>query len=427
MKFSNYVYFALCCSTIFVLSQCKPMDPELYGNASTASFTFTQAAPGDTLPFVPKVTFTNNSTDGFLYQWNFGDNSALSAVANPVHTYKVGGNYTVSLTSVGTNGSNSKSATVPVSDASSNPFFKNLTNGSFSEWTWSNDADAIKVLSPDGNDVYFSGTPAGCQADDIYKFSADGSFAYDANGSTFDVAAGYSCVGAKDNASKFKVIAKSGSPTRIILNNPTVGRSFIGTTDLKEKDAYTVTTYGENNMTLRSVIENSGGVLIETKLIRVVKLTLDDIKRILTGGSSKKWRLDPSAGANPIVVGTEDAPSQYYGGGPIDTNCQSDDEYTFSANNTLTYDAKGSTFDARAGYTCAGDLSFNQSYTFSATAAGVAGLATIQLPVGKGFIGVTDVPSENTYRIIEISNNKMVLRAGNGSGTVFQFKFIAVN
>lgn len=427
MKFSRYIFSTLICGMVILLTQCKPTDPELYGGESKASFTYLQTAPGDTLPFVPKVTFTNKSTDGFLYQWNFGDNTTLSSEANPVHTYKVGGNYTVSLTSVGTNGSNSANSVVAVTDASSNAFFKNLTNGSFSEWTWSNDADAIKVLSADGNDVYFSGAPAGCQADDIYRFNADGTFAYDAKGSTFDVAAGYSCIGAKENASKFKVVAKMGAPTKIILNNPTVGRSFIGTTDLKEKDTYTVTTFGENNMTLRSVIENNGGVMIETKLIRVVKLTLDDIKKILTGGSSKKWRLDPTAGANPIVVGTEDAPSQYYGGGPLDSNCQSDDEYVFSNNNTLTYDAKGSTFDAKAGYTCAGDLSFTQAYTFTATAGGVAGLATIQLPVGKGFIGVTDVPSENTYRIIEINNNKMVLRAGNGSGTVFQFKFIAVN
>jgi hypothetical protein len=40
------------------------------------------------------------------------------------------------------------------------------------------------------------------------------------------------------------------------------------------------------------------------------------------------------------------------------------------------------------------------------------------------FIGTTDVPTENLYRIIEITPTRMVLRAGNGSGTVFQFKFV---
>ena len=53
-------------------------------------------------------------------------------------------------------------------------------------------------------------------------------------------------------------------------------------------------------------------------------------------------------------------------------------------------------------------------------------LAIITLPKALPaiFIGVTDVPSKNVYRIIEISAAKMALRAGNGSDTVFQFKFV---
>ena len=41
----------------------------------------------------------------------------------------------------------------------------------------------------------------------------------------------------------------------------------------------------------------------------------------------------------------------------------------------------------------------------------------------NNFIGTTDVP-ENFYRIIEITPNRMTLRAGSGSGVVFQFKFV---
>ena len=67
------------------------------------------------------------------------------------------------------------------------------------------------------------------------------------------------------------------------------------------------------------------------------------------------------------------------------------------------------------------------SYSFTATSGGVAGLATIQIPGAPPtiFIGTTDVPTENIYRIIDITSTKMTLRAGNGTSTVFQFKFIA--
>ena len=77
-------------------------------------------------------------------------------------------------------------------------------------------------------------------------------------------------------------------------------------------------------------------------------------------------------------------------------------------------------------YNCGADRSYNAAFTFGATTGGVSGIATIQLPPNPPtiFIGTTDVPGENVYRIIELSPTKMLLRAGNGSGTVFQFKFI---
>ncbi|MCC7244239.1 MAG: PKD domain-containing protein, partial [Saprospiraceae bacterium] len=43
------------------------------------------------------ATFTNTSTNGVTYFWNFGDGTNSTA-ANPVHTYAVGGSYTVTLT-----------------------------------------------------------------------------------------------------------------------------------------------------------------------------------------------------------------------------------------------------------------------------------------------------------------------------------------
>lgn len=424
--------FFAAASLLFLLTRCQKSNLELSGTASTAGFTYLQSPVSDTLPFDYRVSFTNTSSGEFLYQWNFGDNTSLSSEKNPVHTYTRGGNYTVTLTTVGTNGNNSISKVVGVTDACANDFFNKLTNCSYGEWTWSSDGDAIRVLSPDGGTVYFAGAAANCQADDVYRFSADGTFGYEANGQTFDVQAGYSCATPRANAPRYKVVVKTGEAPRIYLDPLTAGsaRPFIGTTDIVDSNMYRVHQYTDNTLTLRSTLEGSGGVILEIKLKKVVILTLSDIKNLLTGGSSKSWKLDPAPGANAIIVGTEANPAQYYGGGPLDPTCQTDDIYTFSTADKVTYNANGSTFNGGnvpPNYNCGADRSYTDvSYTFGPTTGGVAGLATLQLPPVPPtiFIGTTDVPAENMYRIIEISSNKLVLRAGNGSGTVFQFKFI---
>ncbi len=432
MKRYRFLYIVIAAGCITLLAQCKKSKLELSGTASEAGFTFVQAAGSDTLPYPYKITFTNTSKDEFLYQWNFGDNSPLSSEKNPVHQYKVGGAYNVTLTTVGTNGNNSITKVVGVTDACQNDFFSKLTNCSTGEWTWSTDGDAIRVLSPDGNTVYFAGSASNCQADDVFRFSADGTFAYEANGQTFDVQAGYSCQAPKPNAPKYKIVARTGQKIKILLDPLASGsgRPFIGTTDVVDNNQYTVESYSASELKLRSTLEGSGGTILEIKLKRLTILTLADIKNLLTGGSSKTWKIDPAAGANAIIVGTEGNPAQYYGGGPIDFNCQSDDTYTFTTGDKVTYNANGATFNGgnvAPNYNCGIDRSYsNISYTFGPTTGGVAGIATLQLPSAPPtiFIGTTDVPTENTYRIIEITSNKMVLRAGNGSGTVFQFKLI---
>lgn len=415
-------------AAITLLAACKKTLPELSGTASVADFTFVQSPGSDTLPYAYKVQFTNQSKDEFLYQWNFGDNSPLSSAKNPLHTYKIGGTYDVSLTTVGTNGNNSITKKVFVNDACSNAFFKVLTNCGTAEWTWSLDGDAIKVLSPDGTQVYFAGPPAGCQADDTYKFSADGTFAYDANGQTFDVQSGYTCQAPKANAISYKVVAKTGQQPLILLG-PTsngVGNPFIGTTDVVRNNSYKVISYTDGTMTLQSVL--AGGELLEVKLKRKVALTLADVKQLLTGASGKGWKLDGTPGANAIIVGTESNPAEYFGGGPL-ADCQLDDVYTFTPSNGITYNANGATFNGgniSPNYNCGSDRSYTSTFTFGATTGGVAGIATITLPGTPlpNFIGTTDVP-ENIYRIIEISPTRMILRAGSGSGVVFQFKMVA--
>jgi PKD repeat protein len=429
---TKFYFSIITFSCLIFFATCKKTDVTLTGSPSAAEFTFMQAPMSDTLPFLNKIFFTNASKEGFSYQWNFGDNTAFSAEKNPNHNYAIGGNYFVTLTSVGTNGNNSVTKTIGVTDACANDFYKKLTNCTFGEWTWSADADAIKVLDVNGTTVLFAGTPAPCQVDDVYKFNVDGMFGYDAKGQTFDVQSGYSCQAPKANAPKFKVIAKNGQLPKILLDplSTGTGKPFIGTTDIVDNNQYTVQNFTNTTMTLRGVLQGTGGQFIEVKLKKVQVLTINDIKNVLTGGSgnSKKWKLDPAPGANPIVVGTEGNPSQYFAGGPLDTNCQSDDGYTFSGTNVL-YQANGATFNGgniAPNYNCGADRSYNIAYTFGATTGGVAGLATITLPGAPpiNFIGTTDVPSENVYRIIEISATKLLLRSGNGSSTIFQFKFI---
>lgn len=57
------------------------------------------------------VTFTNTSTNGTSYLWDFGDGFTSTEV-NPVHTYAVGGNYTVTLTTTNACGNLSNTKTV---------------------------------------------------------------------------------------------------------------------------------------------------------------------------------------------------------------------------------------------------------------------------------------------------------------------------
>ena len=146
--------------------------------------------------------------------------------------------------------------------------------------------------------------------------------------------------------------------------------------------------------------------------------------------TTRKWKLNPDPAASAIVVGTDGNPAQYYGGGPL-ADCQVDDEYTFTSDYKLSYNAHGSTFNGgniSPNYSCGADLSYsNVSFTFSnSVAPGLAGIATITTPgtPPNNFIGVTDV-SSNNYRIISISPTAMVLRSGTGSETTHTFKFVA--
>lgn len=80
MKAINILLIAV--TVVFVSCQKKP----------TACFTTTPA----TLTVHDDVRFTNCSTEGYSYQWNFGDGVKSNMVA-PSHTYHTVGTYEVTL------------------------------------------------------------------------------------------------------------------------------------------------------------------------------------------------------------------------------------------------------------------------------------------------------------------------------------------
>lgn len=75
----------------------------------TAAFTVNKTSAG----LDETITFTNSSTDGDHYEWDFGDGKT-SAVVNPTHSYSAEGNYTVKLTAYSKNGKKSSEATIGI-------------------------------------------------------------------------------------------------------------------------------------------------------------------------------------------------------------------------------------------------------------------------------------------------------------------------
>jgi PKD repeat protein len=106
MKLSGAILFLLIVAQI--MSCKKDKTPEVI-----ASFTYQV----DAVDF-KKVTFTSTSQNYSKLSWNFGDNSAVSADANPVHIYAAIGDFIVSLTATSTDGSTTDvhNVTITLSD-----------------------------------------------------------------------------------------------------------------------------------------------------------------------------------------------------------------------------------------------------------------------------------------------------------------------
>ena len=369
---------------------------------------FTVQLNTDQFPVV--ATFTNTTTDAFLYQWDFGDGSPLVAGQSVTHTYKTPDTYRVKLTAAGRGGSGSSpQMPVVIPSICGNAGYAVLTacgGTGATSWTLSNQPGAVQRLAAGGAVLSTSTTLDPCQLDDVFSFTSGFTYAYDAAGGTY---ANGTCGADKSGNSDFSY-RPNGTLGQLVLRR---NGAFIGLPDSVVNKTYDIVEATPTELRLQGT--NPDGTKTITTYIPQLS-ALDRAKQFLTGGSSRTWVLDNTV-AKTIVVGNEGAPAGYYAGGPLGglPGCQADDEYTFTADGKFTYDAKAETYVAldAAGkdlYACQPPRSDNTTFAFGpASGTGIA-----QFVLGKAgtFIGVTNAPTDRVYRILSVDNQHMVLRAG---------------
>ncbi|MBC6612661.1 PKD domain-containing protein [Hymenobacter sp. BT507] len=409
----NKAVWALLASPLLFTGCDKNDEGQLEGALPSPSFTSTV----NSTQFPVKVTFNNTSENGFINEWEYGDGT--TGTGSPAtHTYNTPGTYKVRLLVSGKGGFAQTSQTdVVVPSACGNTGFSVLVacNGSAPSarvWTFSNEAGAIKRLDANNNVTSSSAANAlaSCQADDQFSFSGS-SF-------TYTYTTNNKC-GSEANAST-SFVYKPGSNGlgQLTLSS---SKAYIGEQVALRDSTYTIVEASNTILRLRGTLTN--GTKTEVTLVPFDAVTR--VKQLLTGGTQKTWMLDNSV-EKTITVGTEGNPTQYYGGGSVGAlpACQADDEFTFSATDMFTYNAKDETFVAGSPGSCQAARSGTSAYTFGP--ADGAGLAQLVFAKAGTFIGITDAP-DLTYRILSITDKNMVIRAGTGknNGTVFDIKLIA--
>ena len=404
-----------------VLASCKKPgdDTTLEGAVPTTAF----AATVDASQFPVRVAFANQTTGAYYYQWDFGDQTSSSAAA-PTHTYQRGGTYTVKLTTAGAGGTTTTSKNVVIPSACTYAGFSVLTgNCSSGAWTLSTQPDAIVVLAANGTTVISTmpgttGSLPACQADDEFSFADNYTYKYDAGGTSGQTYTNGACGPARDPSSSFIFKPNTGLGQIILLAN----RSFIGLTDSVKNKTYDIIEASATRLRLRGA--NPDGTFTVVTYMPQVS-AVERARLLLTGGSTRTWKLDNSVAA-AIVVGPSDAdPTGYYAGGTAGSlpACQADDEFTFTAANVYQYNALAETFVA-GGVGCQPPRNVSTPFTFGAASG--AGIAQFVLAPAtpSPFIGVTDAP-DRTYRILSIDNQHMLLRAGSSTAAlVFTLKLV---
>lgn len=139
-----------------------------------------------------KVTFTNASQNYTRVSWDFGDGSAASTDANPVHTYSAVGTYTVKLTATGSDGATDVSSqSVAITDPNGeltklvgdvSKTWKLLRVTSTGRWPLEvGPIDRSQVWWAQGRDNDEIALRP-CIMNDEYTFSRDGNYKYNSNG-----------------------------------------------------------------------------------------------------------------------------------------------------------------------------------------------------------------------------------------------------
>ncbi|UOR06058.1 PKD domain-containing protein [Hymenobacter aerilatus] len=410
----NKAVTALLISPLLFTACDKNEDGQLEGPLPAASFTSTV----NSTQFPVTVTFTSTSENDFVSGWEFGDGTVGSG-SSVTHTYNTPGTYKVRLNVSGRGGfAATPQADVVVPTACGNTGFSALVacNGgapAVRVWTLSNAAGAIKRLDASNNVTSSSAANAlaSCQADDQFSFSGSSfTYTYTANNACGTEASGSSGFVYKPGS--------GGSLGQIVLGGTS---TFIGENVAVPNRTYDIIEASNTILRLRGTLAN--GTKTEVTLVPFDAVTR--VKQLLTGGTQKTWMLD-NAVEKTITVGTESNPTEYYGGGSVGAlpACQADDEFTFSAADIFTYNAKDETFVAGSPGSCQTARSGTSAYTFGP--ADGAGLAQLVFAKAGTFIGITDAP-DLTYRILSITDKNMVIRAGTGKnkGTVFDIKLIA--
>jgi len=128
----------------------------------------------------------------------------------------------------------------------------------------------------------------------------------------------------------------------------------------------------------------------------------------LTGCNSRKWQMSPASDA--ITIFNTDG-SVAYSGSPA--NCQSDDVYTFFADGTMGYDAKGQTFVANEGpnpYSCQGAQQNAPGFYMLKNEGGNPKIV-LKGGIGRNpFLGSTDSVVGNTYEILTVTDASLKIQ-----------------
>lgn len=426
MKITQKATWMLLANSLLLAACTKNDKGTLEGPVPTATFTSTV----NSSQFPVTVTFTDTSQDAFQNIWDFGDGATAQGKV-VMHTYNTPGTYKVRLTESGRGGTKSTDLTdvatnVVVPSACASGGFAALTNcngntPSSRVWTYSTAAGAIKRLDASNNVLSSSAANSltSCQADDQFTFGGTSySYTYESNGGT---SVNGVCGASQSGSTTFIFKPVTGGLGQIILQKVDKKPDlFIGEAVAVNNLTYDIVEASNTVLRLRGTLAN--GTKTEVTLVPFDAVTR--VKQLLTNGSQRTWQLDNSQAA-AIVVGTEGNPTQYYAGGAANSlpGCQTDDEFSFSADNIYTYDAKAETQVAPE-QTCQAPRSGTSPFTFGP--ADGTGLAQFVLARKGAFIGITDAPDQ-TYRILSINEKTMLLRAGTGKNgaVVFTMKLVA--